>query len=58
MLATRVRVSSPRLKLTTFSGSREAILAYKHDPFKLTLKVPPTADKVQAALAFEREYLW
>jgi len=55
---TRKLEGSDTLKLTTFSGSREAILAYKHDPFKLTLKVPPTADKVQAALAFEREYLW
>lgn len=55
---TRKLEGSDTLKLTTYSGSREATLAYKHDPFKLTLKVPPTADKVQAALAFEREYLW
>ena len=47
-----------RLKLTTYSGSKQTSLTYKHDPFKLVLKVPKTADKVSGSISFEKEYLW
>jgi len=55
---TRKLEGKDTLKLTTYSGSKETSLTYKHDPFKLVLKVPSTADKVSGSISFEKEYLW
>lgn len=55
---TRKLEGNDTLKLTTFSGSKEASLTYKHDPFKVVLNVPSAADKVSGSVVFEREYLW
>jgi osmotically-inducible protein OsmY len=55
---TRKLEGKDTLKLTTYSGSKQTSLTYKHDPFKLVLKVPKTADKVSGSISFEKEYLW
>ena len=55
---TRKLEGDDTLKLTTYSGSKEASLTYKHDPFKVVLNVPSSADKVSGSVVFEREYLW
>ena len=55
---TRKLEGDDTLKLTTYSGSKEASLTYKHDPFKVVLNVPSSADKVSGSVVFEKEYLW
>merc|ERR1712178_285872 len=55
---TRKLDNKDSLKLTTYSGSKETALQYKRNPFKMTLKVPASADKVSGQVVFEKDYLW